>query len=253
VLLELCEYLLTPCPPLARRAGLVREAVAIRARHARCRRAWRPHLEACRGYVLECARRCGRDGLAVVLGSGALLDVPLPELSALFGRVVLVDMVHPLNARWAARGLKNVRLEHLDVSGALADALLGREPGEQARRALPEFLAGLRPDFVVSANILSQLPLAVLAKLPGADREGLGALLVRWHLEALAGAAAGVCLVTDTVRHGGDQPFDLLCGVPLPATPERAWTWDIAPRPEIAPDRDYSHVVAGLYLERRRG
>ncbi|WP_243438706.1 hypothetical protein [Fundidesulfovibrio soli] len=250
MLLEFCEYLLTPCPALARRAGLKREAVAIRARHARQRRAWRPHLEASKAFMLACARRCGQNGLAVVLGSGALLDVPLRELAAMFGRVVLADMVHPLAARWQARGLPGVSLSHLDVSGALEDALAGREPNPQAGRALPDFLDALRPDFIVSANILSQLPLAPFGLLPGVDRASLGARLVREHLQALQDATAPACLITDTLRLGGEKPMDLLHGVELPGAPERTWVWNIAPRPEISPDRDYSHQVAALYLEK---
>ncbi|WP_243311471.1 hypothetical protein [Fundidesulfovibrio agrisoli] len=248
MLLELCEYLLTPCPALARRAGLKREAVAIRARHARNRLAWRPHLEASKAFMLECARRCPRQDLAVVLGSGALLDVPLHELAGMFKRVILADVVHPLSARWQARTLPGVSLAHLDASGALEDALAGREPGDRAGRALPDYLDSLRPDFIVSANILSQIPLAPLALLHGAAAQGLGARLVREHLRALEGAPAPVCLITDTLRLGGEKPLDLLHGVPLPGTPERTWTWNIAPRPEISPDRDYSHQVAGLFL-----
>lgn len=255
MLLELCEYLLTPCPPLARRVGLKREAVAIRARHARNRLAWQPHLEASKAFMLECARRVAPQGadLAVVLGSGALLDVPLCELAGMFGRVILADMVHPLAARRQARSLPGVSLVHLDVSGALEDALSGREPGDRAGRALPDYLDALRPDFIVSANILSQIPLAPLALLHGAAAQGLGARLVREHLLALQGAAAPACLITDTLRLGGEKPLDLLHGVALPWAPERTWTWNIAPRPEISPERDYSHQVAGLYLDKQRG
>lgn len=252
MLLEFFEYLLTPCPALARRAGLKREAVAIRARHARNRPAWRPHLEASKSFMLECARRAAPQGadLAVVLGSGALLDVPLRELAGMFGRVVLADMVHPLAARWQARSLPGMSLVHLDVSGALEDALAGREPGVQAGNVLPDYLDALRPDFIVSANILSQIPLAPLALLEPTKTRGLGARLVREHLSALVGASAPACLITDTLRLGGEKPLDLLHGVELPAAPERAWTWDIAPKPEISPERDYSHRVAGLYLEK---
>src|SRR5579871_6065867 len=93
---ELIEYAITPCPRYARRMGYLYEAVAIRARAARCRAAWAPHQERTRALLRRSLARCPRRRKAVVLGSGACLDVPLAELAAAFGEVVLVDVVHPL-------------------------------------------------------------------------------------------------------------------------------------------------------------
>jgi hypothetical protein len=44
MLAEWWSYLTTPCSPEARRMGYLRESIAIRARHRRCRHAWAPHL-----------------------------------------------------------------------------------------------------------------------------------------------------------------------------------------------------------------
>jgi hypothetical protein len=45
MLSEALEFLLTPCLRFARQMGYLHEVIAIKARHARCRRAWAPHLE----------------------------------------------------------------------------------------------------------------------------------------------------------------------------------------------------------------
>ena len=252
MLLELCEYLLTPAPALARASGLLKEAVAIRARHARCRQAWAPHLERCRAFILRCARLVPQGGTAVVLGSGALLDVPVTALAEQFAHVVLVDMVHPLGARWRVRGLRNVRLAHHDVGGALAPALAGRQPDEQELRGFGAVLQAAAPAFVVSVNILSQLPLLPQELLGRAAPTDLGARMVRAHLDLLAACGAPTCLITDTFRSDGSQNADLLHGVPLPAPALDTWTWDIAPRPEVAPDRDHRHQVTGMLLPTTR-
>lgn len=166
----------------------------------------------------------------------------------MFHRVTLVDMVHPLRARWQARGMSNVTFADLDVSGAIADALAGRAPANDSGRALPDVLDTLRPDFVISANILSQLPLTPLLLLDAEDDTALGRRLVQEHLDALQNLACPVCLITDTLRSDGESELDLLYGAALPAPPERSWIWDIAPCPEYEPDRDVRHEVAALML-----
>ena len=81
---ELIEWLTTPCPSTARRLGYLREAIAIRARHRRHRENWRPHLDATRAFVERAAAIPPRKRTAVLLGSGALIDVPIDALAAVY-------------------------------------------------------------------------------------------------------------------------------------------------------------------------
>jgi hypothetical protein len=106
---ELLEYAVTPCPRYARRMGYLYESIAIRSRAGRCRAAWAPHQERTRQVILRAMEHCPRRRKAVVLGSGPLLDVPIAELSASFGEVILVDVVHPLGAHRRRRRFANVR------------------------------------------------------------------------------------------------------------------------------------------------
>ena len=88
MLRECIESWLTPAPPWARALSLPREQAAIRARYRRHAAAWAPHLAATRAAMLDAAQ--GGD-LAVVLGGGVLLDVPLLELRRCYRRVLIVD------------------------------------------------------------------------------------------------------------------------------------------------------------------
>lgn len=247
MLAEIAEYLFTPCPPLTRGLGYLKESIAISARARRCRAAWRAHLENCRAVVLEAARACPGRGTALILGSGALLDIPVEELAAMFGQVVLADLIHPLGARRRIRELGNVRMDTTDVTGALEEVASGRMPEPVPPAPYPD----LAPDLVVSANILSQLPLLPVARLEarGAFRpaalDAFARRLREEHLSWLARFPGVTCLITDTAWSDGDQAGNLLPGIGLPA-PDRAWTWTIAPRPEIHPDRDVTHAVSAF-------
>ena len=247
MLAELAEYLLTPCPGPARKLGYLREAVAIRARFNRQREAWSGHLENCRAVILEAAKACPSRGMALVLGSGALLDIPVEELSSLFERVVLVDLVHPLTARLRIRGLRNVSLGTADLTGTVAEAARGRMPTPTP----PGSCLDRKWDFTVSANILSQLPLLPVKRLEATgayaaqELDTLSGSIQARHLAWLDNLAGAVCLITDTAWIDGVRETDPLPGIELPH-PVRTWTWRIAPRPEVHPDRDVTHTVSAF-------
>ncbi|WP_348626820.1 hypothetical protein [Methylobacterium sp. CCH5-D2] len=142
MLLDLALWLATPAPWRHRRLGYVRESVLLSGRARRCRRAWAPHAARSREAVLAACADLPLRRAAVVLGSGPLADVPLSQLAAGFERVLLVDAVHPLGARLAARRFPNVRLVTADLAGA--DDPVGALCGGA--------------DLTVSANLLTQLP-----------------------------------------------------------------------------------------------
>ncbi|WP_407530319.1 hypothetical protein [Methylobacterium oryzisoli] len=251
MLVDLVHYLTLPAPLAHRRFGYVRDSVWLRSRARRCRAAWAPHLAAARAVVRAAiATTPGRD-TAVVLGSGLLADVPLADLAASFRRVVLVDAVHPWTARLQARRFANVTLLTSDLSGALP-LLRGR--ADDIVPALPPVCAASGTDLVVSANLLSQLPILPVERLP--DRspwsaETLGRRIVAHHLDALVGLRARVCLITDVEAIEEDRAgrvierSDLLYGVD-PGIPDHAWLWDLAPLGEVGYDRRIRHRVLGF-------
>ncbi len=243
--------------------GHLTELVAIWARQRRQRQAWAEHLTRARSLCLGAAesRPPGSRRTALVLGAGLLLDVPLEQLARLFRRVVLADMAFLPGTVRLARSLGNVELLHADLTGCL-DA-----PGAEVR--VPDLSLGLGElDFVYSANLLSQLPLAPLAALRQADPQAgpdeltaLAAAMVRAHLEGLQRLPCAACLVTDTLERGwkpgqaagkqtgkaGGVPeyeVDLLHGV-RPQLAADHWIWRIAPRGEEHPDLDVERLVLG--------
>lgn len=200
-------------------SGVAAEQAAIVARYLRCRRAWRPHLRRCRDFVLAGAARAPRRRRAVVLGSGALLDIPLADLARLFGEVVLIDAAHPLHARLQARRLGNVDVQALSL--VAADA---RPPSYRSWR---EHVAPA--DYVVASMLLSQLPPPRAAD-PGVAWRGA---LIGAALDDLARGDETLCVITETaraVRPRGGPPFheDPLAGVAPPPALE-SWDWELAP------------------------
>jgi len=258
VLREAYEYLTTPCPPLARRYGYLAEMVALGARYRRQKTAWAPHLAACRRFVTDAMARVPKGGRAMVAGSGLLLEVPLRELAGHFGEVVLVDVIHTRAVRRAARQWPNVRLEALDVSGALEPLAAALAASRPLPIPTPPALPGERFAFAVSCNLLSQLPLMPLEAIergapamPNAVRGAFAHSLARDHLAWLARSAEKSALFTDTesLWLEGERVIereDSLWGL-VPPAPDRSWTWVIAPAPEEDRKRDLHHTVGGWF------
>lgn len=255
------RYLATPVPRYLRDMGYARGLKRLDARGRRCQAAWVPHVARSRSLMLEAADRCGRNGKALVLGSGPLFDVPVEELSERFREVVLVDLLHLWRVRSAVRRVPNVRLECMDVTGVLKEAhdlsRTGRALEGTQRR--PDFFLEDGFDLIVSANILSQLPLAPVRYAsrkrnraePWRVREFSRRLVVD-HLDWLASFTGHVCLISDLERlycDGEDVASrgESLWGVALPEG-GREWMWDLGPKPEIDPERDVRHRVVG-YVE----
>ncbi|CAK0766971.1 Class I SAM-dependent methyltransferase [uncultured Gammaproteobacteria bacterium] len=260
MILEALEYLVTPCPPWARRLGFLTEAVSLRARHHRCRQAWAGHVAECRRLVLDAAELCNHRRSVAILGSGLLIEIPLAELARRFERVVLIDAVHPWPTRWQSWRWDTVELLTRDLTG-VGEALitaLRTTPFLPLPRPYPPRLPGMPFDLVVSANLLSQLPVLPLDYLETRDtaghfstrdRELFADSLVRSHLSWLPSMAEVACLFSDirsVVRDGTREGTaeSVLPGVALP-TPDRTWSWDIAPHPEQHPRFDRRNTVAG--------
>jgi hypothetical protein len=154
---EIFEWLTTPCPRKARKLGYLREAIAIRARYKRHRKRWQPHLEASKAVIRAAMEFPGDKRPAVVLGSGALYDVPLDALARTFERVELIDIVHPKEARQIAAAYPKVTVRSEDISSTSQTlAALPRRAAEAPRVGALPILA---PDtnLVVSVNLVSQL------------------------------------------------------------------------------------------------
>jgi hypothetical protein len=251
VLAELGLYLITRVPRPVRRLGLLRESVGLWSRSSRQRAAWAPHYARCRAVVAQAVRAIGHGRTVLVLGSGLVRDVPVDLLAARFERVVLVDAVHLPTVRLRLARHRNLVFDRRDLTGAL-DWLAGRVGGRVA--PLEDYLADDSVDLVISANLLSQLPIPLdnwIERQNGrAERfpEDVPARAVRWHLDDLARFRCPVCLLSDVEMREEDREgkvgerLDLLHGACLPV-PDEAWDWPVAPFGEIERDFAYIHRV----------
>ncbi len=265
------RYWVTPFPHHLMVMGYARGLKELGARQRRCRSAWQPHLVRSRSLILEAADRSVQNGKALILGSGLLFDIPLAELSWRFREVTLVDILHFWRVRQAVRRYSNVHLHRLDITGIvkMVHAMARRGRGLDVPERTPEFFLEDGFDLVVSANVLSQLPLAPVnyathrnRKLTPEETKAFSRRLVINHLDWLASFAGNVCLMSDLERQYSDGE-NVVCrerslwGVELPEG-GREWLWDLAPMPEIEPKFDVRHRVVGysafpkqIWLEQR--
>ncbi|NKB58221.1 MAG: hypothetical protein GKS00_17995 [Alphaproteobacteria bacterium] len=256
MILEALTWLTTPAPVWARKTGYLRELIAIEARHRRRQRDWAPHLEATRIVIREAIERCGRRRQALIYGSGLLLDIPLDALSAAFETVTLVDAAHLRRTRRTARRFGNVGCIEADISGVAIGLQLGIAKGaDTLPRPIPPVLADNGSvDLVVSANLLTQLPLMPLHFLdrhPNFSeqaRQDYARAIMQAHLDHLTAFDATCCLVAETevqfiAADGSIQRTeDPLRGLSLPSE-DRSWFWEVAPRGEVSQSYGVRNII----------
>ncbi|HYC70860.1 MAG TPA: hypothetical protein VEB66_06615 [Opitutaceae bacterium] len=260
MLSELLHRLCSRALPAARALGHWREHRDIAKRHGRVRAAWAGHLAASRAAILEAADRAPARRRCVVIGAGDCLDVPVAELAARFGSVVLADVVIGRGARRLEKEFPG-RVQGVvwDASGALARlaAVRAAVDAREAARILAEADPGPPPggeaDFLVSANCLSQLGLVPGHSLPAQARdkdlpEKCARAAGRRHV-AWLGARPGLrLLLADAAELDIGPDGRLLKRVTLYERfglprPEKTWRWDLAPIPEWSPDFARMHEV----------
>jgi hypothetical protein len=259
--------LLARCPPEARQLGLLREHEDIAKRHARVRTAWAPHLAASKAVILEVAGQCPRKRRALVIGAGECLDVPVAELAGMFDEVVLADIVTSAEVRrWERKFPGRVRGVNWDATGALAAlaavraAVAGHEAPALFACADPGPPPGGEPDFIVSANCLSQLGLVPGHSLPASEKDKslpdrCARAAAKRHLAWLEQQPGVRLLLADAARldlgpDGKQLKKETLherFGLPKPA---RTWRWELAPIPEWSPDFHRVHEVGAWIWSR---
>lgn len=250
---EVLNFAITFMISPRRKSGDINSSVMLWARARRCARAWAEHERNCRSFALKAMEGLPQRRVAAVLGSGLLRDVPIEALSRAFREVRLYDLQHLASVRaWAAlKGLGNLRFEHRDISG-LSGIAAGAAPKPL------DFLDEIADlDFVVSANVLSQIGIG-LGRSAGKDLpEDTIPLLLQAHVDGLKSLPAHSCLLTDISYEVTDKAGmvlerdDLMHGIALPA-PEAEWPWPVAPFGEADPDCQAIHRVVAI-LPRQAG
>ena len=206
---ELWEYLTTPASKEARDEGHLYNSIALAQRARRCRGSWRPHLQQCHALVADAIVEFQPKTVAI-LGSGLLLETP-PELFDQESKVDFVDVVHN----------KDVRSKKLSPRFRLMEYNLNDKfPKDQY-------------DLIISANLLSQLPLT-----RPADE---AARLQLRHWNWLKNCGSKVLLYSDYQIQFLDDRGQLMesestVSESLNIEWHKEWLWDVAPIPEYQSD-----------------
>jgi hypothetical protein len=222
MILELLEWIATPCSWSARKDGLLAAQIGIRHRARRCRSSWKPHLDACRQFVAESLGASPADETLAILGSGHLNDFDLEFLQRRFKKITLVDAVHPIEIQIRA-----------SFSGGLLCLIATDLSSPKAE--IEDLVSS--SSWTISSCLLSQLPLF--------SHEDSPTLLAR-HLAILQKSPRAILITDVAKRRGPDIDWQsLLENHPLPH-PAAEWTWLIAPPGESGPAPEERLVQACL-------
>lgn len=257
------ELLLSYCTPaarMARRVGYVYSTVALASRYRRCRSAWSAHLRLSRETILEHLPADAKSVL--IIGSGLLLEIPMAELLKKKDvKIFLLDIVHPLRVRWLARRYPGrIQLIEQDITGCLQFFSQGLSPlknldFEPAAEKIP------RVDYIVSANLLSQLPLDPIERLrrlkqDWADEKFFKLLAQKMgdqHISLLTKQESKVLLIADTRREYFNKNHEKIETSPSAYICDKGrfvkkWNWLISPLGETSKEFYYSMVVEARLL-----
>lgn len=263
---EFFRYITTFAPERTRKFGYLKRLIALEFRARRCEAAWAEHQRNCKAFITMAADLCEHQRIAVVLGSGLLLEVPLRALSERFEKVYLVDIFHMPQVVKETKKHFNVKLLTGDITGVFK-AIKERRPPGPNQPAPPPLIPYLKEaDFIVSCNCLTHLaaPFNLYFEanrgFSDLDSDKVAYQIMERHAHAIATEATGVgVIITDTERFAmqGDHivsRVDLLKALKLPMTPtvghNEEWDWLAAPHPEEHPSHDYIHTVAAKVYQR---
>jgi len=238
--------------------GFLNEAIAIKARARRCHDAWKPHQQKTKEAILDAVKACDHTRTIIVVGSGACLDIPITELAGKFERVMLVDIIHPLNSK--AHGYKHVVHITRDITGQME--ALYHNPINLPELKTSDLYHDLSDiDFVLSINLASQLPIMPLKYLvhkTSLDENKLNSFaknLIKTHFTWLSSFKCPTALICDKAWEKLDlsekiiECDDPLYGLKLQKTTSE-WYWDVAPTHETG--TEYAHRNRVGYLSNFR-
>ena len=252
MILEALQHLFTPAPAEVRALGYLRETIAIEARFRRCRADWAGHLEQCKDIIRQSVSELAPGSTILIIGSGSLHDVPLDEILNQNHHVILLDILHPPKIRRKYGTHPRITILSRDVTGLARPLYDGggitKTLIKDAAPALPE------ADLVISLNLLSQLPINLVAyarkrhlPLPAHFAQDV----MTTHLSQLSHAAENCLLICDLERQylAENRVKERENALPDPLSrklgpPDQCWDWHLSPKGELDPHITLQHRVA---------
>lgn len=192
----------------------------------------------------------------MIIGSGLLIEVPIQELLKTGIKIYLVDIVHPREVRTLAKRYPQIELLEKDISSLLTVLKKGLSP------FLPNSIPWetLTPwnlpkvDWVISANILSQIPLMISEALPmsKAAYEGFARKVRDQHIQRLFELSNKVLMFADFetryVGRDGKRINTESYEVDLQDLKfAREWKWEISPFGETSKDYKVEMLVKAYW------
>ncbi|MBR4267769.1 MAG: hypothetical protein IKQ46_17155 [Bacteroidales bacterium] len=207
---------------------------------------WSTHISNTRKFINDCARRCCGRHSCVVLGSGACLDVPVLELSRMFDKVYLVDLVHPEKVVKKMREFPNVHFITEDITKIVTETyncidnykdfcvdILISSPNYSKGR-YSDFLNEF--DFVVSDNILAFLANPIIKHLQKQEllddiaSQNLKQFIHQYHLSILPQGKSCIISPISEQKYNADglEMYDKsIAYIPKEAIREsQNWIWN---------------------------
>jgi len=244
---ELITYCLSQAVPGARSAGLVREVVAIKARHRRHASDWALHLEQCKSHIIDALKRANPLKPVLVLGAGPCLDLPIKELAAHPAGATLVDAVLLPSTKRLVSKYPNLKFKLSDISGAL------NQKGEALEIPNLAPIDTIGYGLIISANILSQLPLSFIS-VPAETEEEKAVMtgLQVAHMESLKISGIPVLIISDyeaiSVASNVRSAYTTIDSVIFSDDFIDSWKWPVAPLGEISPQIEVCLEVGAWQL-----
>lgn len=255
MILEWLEYIRTKSTKTAKDWGYVYQNISLKFRSRRCAKAWKSHNENCREFVRGHVAKTQPKSIMVV-GSGLLLEVPIDNLLKTAEKVYLVDLVHAPEIRRLAAKHPKIELIERDISGLLGLLKKGTGPFQLKNIPWKQLPAWDLPkvDLVISANLLSQIPLMISEVLPMTSEtyEKFARSVRDQHIERLFSQATKVLLFADFetryIDHDGQRIKTEMYNVNLQSLKfDREWIWEISPFGETSKDYKIEMLVRGYF------
>ncbi len=253
--MEFIEYLRTRSGKVAREWGYAYQNVSLKFRSKRCSAAWQGHLGQCHMLVRQELQRV-KPKTIMVIGSGLLLEIPIAELLAKAEKIYLVDLVHDRNIRALAKRHPQIELVEKDVSCLLQNLKKGQGPF-QLKNIPWEHLSSWdlpKVDWVISANLLSQIPLMISESIPmtHSTYQDFARRVRDQHIDRLIQQGDEVLLFADFetryVDHNQNRLKTESYNVNLRDLEFlREWIWEVSPYGETSKDYKVEMLVKAYY------
>lgn len=255
MVLELIEYLRTRSSKLAREWGYAYQNVSLKFRSKRCSLAWQDHLGKCHQLIREQWQRLQPKSI-MIIGSGLLMEIPINDLLEKSEKIYLVDLVHNRDVRALAKRHRKIELIEKDISSLLT--ILNKGWGAIQLKNIP--WEQLNPwelpkvDWVISANLLSQIPLMISDSLPmtASVYKDFARRLRDQHIERLLKQGEAVLLFADFETRYVDHNQQVIQNDSYNVNLQnlkflREWIWEVSPYGETSKDYKVEMLVKAYY------